>query len=273
MISGCATGYGTGYTSMAVGATSENSTLLSQRQARLSTAFHEFRLVDSTGLLMAAAANTARHHLARQQAIENARFKQPNDDGTVDIEYSYKPMPVVGGALTDLRVRLAAGGVSTSFPGWEDEIEVLGTTYFGFDLRTELYNFAIGELPLMAAITGTAAMEWWGVQLGTRQTDMSDAALDYYAGGSLTYLISPDMIAAARLDVGLFVPVVGYLVSIDGPKFTPRAEVEFNYRPHPLVQVGATAGFSRLGTMSRGFTGPRIGLTAALLFGGPESSI
>jgi len=131
---GCAVGYGVGYKSRSVGVGDEGSTLTYENKpAKISGAYHELRIIDSTGLLLAAMVNAGKAQAARDEAVAKAAYQTPNSDGTVTVEVAYQPMPIMAGLLTDLRFRFGLGATDLEVP--EGSMPSGDISWWEFDLR------------------------------------------------------------------------------------------------------------------------------------------
>ena len=75
VLSGCGVGYKIGTQTHTFNVDTNGSAILpSDREIEVGMAYHEFRILDTTGLLMAGLVNSSRQYLARQEAIENAKY-------------------------------------------------------------------------------------------------------------------------------------------------------------------------------------------------------
>src|SRR3954466_14977249 len=97
---GCALGAGVGYSSQKV------TVHDGPQDVSLSTSFYELRLIDTTGIALAAFVNAGRQYNARadamQEAQRRAEYAKPGE--TVRVDYSWDPMPILAGLITDIRL-------------------------------------------------------------------------------------------------------------------------------------------------------------------------
>jgi hypothetical protein len=263
----CAVGYGVGYTSGSVAAdVNPRSGIAEDGPANVSTAYQEFRLIDTTGLLLAALVNAGRQHNARAEAIEAAQYRRPDSQGKITVEYSYEPMPILAGLLTDMRIRVPLGAPSLELGGMKDPREL---NYWAFDVRPEFYTFRpVKTLPLVASLFMNLEVEQWkaptpgGVDFSLLQIDMG-------VGGAASYVIGENLVATSRLTLGVLSPLFAALGG--GSKLNPSAEVEVGWRPFHTSKVGVqVSGVAYLGrefAVGRSVVEPRAGLNVAFTFG------
>lgn len=262
-------GYGIGTTSHSATAADKSSILAGDKEMKFSTAYQEFRIIDTTGILLAAFTNASRQSLARQEAIENARYKEPNADGTVTVEYSWEPMPILAGLLTDMRFRIPLGSVDGEIPTGTDAQDG-STGYWGLSLRPEFYTFRpVKSLPMVASLWFEAAFEIFHGKTSDGIEDPSLDELDMGFGTSVSYVPKENVTATGRLGLGILSPIFG---AIDGgSKFNPYGELEVAYRPWHSgkygFQVGATAAGGRAHATERSATYTRFGINVAVTFG------
>ncbi|HEY4060190.1 MAG TPA: hypothetical protein VGM39_26430 [Kofleriaceae bacterium] len=266
-------GYGVGTTSHSASKTSDADTsiLAKDQKMKFSTTYQEFRIIDTTGILLAAFVNASRQSAAREDALEKAAAegRPRNDDGTVTVEYSYEPMPILAGLLTDMRFRIPLGTVDGEIPSGTDA-KTGSTGYWGLSLRPEFYTFRpVKSLPLVASLWFDAEFE---IFHGKTQDDIEDADLDEIDmgfGTSVSYVVRENVTATGRLGLGVLSPLFG---AIDGgSKFNPYGELEVAYRPWHAgkygFQVGATAAGGKAHATERSATYTRFGLNVAVTFG------
>ena len=269
LTSGCAVGYGIGHTSHSAStASSPSSILLGDQPLKFSATYQEFRIIDSTGLLLAAFVNGGRQYNARQEAIDQAKYKTPNKDGTVTVEYSYKPMPILAGLLTDFRLRLPLGDVSVENPTGT-EITPTSAGYWGFDLRPEFYTFhPIKSLPLLGSLWLNVVVENWKADRPDGESiDLFEIDMNF--GTSLSYIIMPQLTATGRFGIGLLAPIFGALDG--GDKLAINGELEVGYAPFFTdkfgFQVSGVAQFGKAHATERSATYNRFGINATVMFG------
>lgn len=260
---GCAAGYGVGYQSSKI-TVSDNDVETSNT---VSMAYQEFRIVDTTGILLAAMVSMGRQYNARAEAIEAAEYKTPDADGKVTVEYSYEPMPILSGLLTDLRFRIPLSTATFDDPtGMTDGLDA---SYWGFDLRSEFYTFRpVKSLPMVSSL-------WLNVEAGSYKAETADFnafTIDLGGGASTSYVFNENLTATGRVKLGLISPLLGLVSS--GSLLHPSAEVEVGFRPWSSDKVGVMlSGVAYLGREfvaeagGRGALVPRIGVNATLTFG------
>lgn len=269
--SGCAAGYGVGYKSHSISAGDTGSSLTYENSpAKVSGFYQELRVIDSTGLLLAALVNAGRQHNAREDAMEQAKYQRPDQEGMVTVEYSYEPMPILSGLLTDLRFRFGLGEPNLEVPAGTDAMggEV---SFWELDLRPEFYTFRpIKRLPVVSSLfLGMIASS-----VDTANLDV-DRELDYFsldltAGASTTYIFTPNLMATGRVALGFLSPLLSSIVG--GSLLHPSGEVEVGWRPLQTSKVGVmisgTAGIAREWIASpRTMTTTRLGVGVTLTFG------
>ncbi|MDB4962169.1 MAG: hypothetical protein JWP01_2168 [Myxococcales bacterium] len=266
-IAGCAAGYGVGYTSLDVGPTaSPRAGFPEDQSARLSTSFQEFRIIDSTGLLLAGLVNAGRQHNARADALAEAEHAPRNPDGTVTVSYSYDPMPIISGLLTDLRIRLGFTPDLELPPGSPSNREV---DYWAFDLRPEFYTFRpVTSLPLVGSLFLSVKAEQWKAA-DVMGIGFSVFEIDMLGGGSASYVFGKNLVATGRVSVGLLSPLLGAISG--GTLLNTGFEAEVGWRPFTSNKVGVmvsgVAYYGREFAIDRSASGPRVGLNVALAFG------
>ncbi len=266
---GCAVGYGVGHKSRSIGVGDESSNLTYENSAsKVSGFYHELRLIDSTGLLLATLVNAGKAQAARDEAMEKAKYQTPNQDGTVTVQVRYDPMPILSGLLTDLRFRFGLGDTEIQLP--EGSSPTGGITWWEADLRPEFYTFRpIKSLPMVSSLyIGMVAGQITSPD-GNVDRELDLFSMDLTAGATTTYVISPNLVATGRVGVGFISPLLGALVG--GDLFHPSAELEVGWRPISTnkigVMVGGTAEVAREWALTRSMTTTRIGAGVTITFG------
>lgn len=262
-------GYGVGYKSRSIGVGDEDSNLTYENSAsKVSGTYHELRIIDSTGLLLAALVNAGKAQAARDEAMEKAKYQTPNQDGTVTVQVHYDPMPILSGLLTDLRFRFGLGDTEIELP--EGSSPTGGITWWEADLRPEFYTFRpIKSLPMVSSLfLGMLAGDIKSPETNVdRELDLF--SLDLTAGASTTYIVTPNLVATGRVSVGFISPLLGALVG--GNLFHPSAELEVGWRPFSTekigVMIGGTAEVAREWALTRSMTTTRIGAGVTITFG------
>jgi hypothetical protein len=266
ILGGCAVGYGVGYTRGSAGAVANpRSGFLADQPFTIATAYQEFRVIDTTGLVLAALVNSGRQYNARAEAIEQAQYKRPDQDGTVTVEYSYQPMPILSGLLTDLRIRLPL--TTPTINGMEMPASV---DYWGFDVRPEFYTFRpVKSLPMVASLWFNVEAERWNHTSSTLTDEYDLTEIDMGFGGSASYLVGESLTATGRVGIGVLSPLFALLSG--GSVVNPSLEVEVGWRPWYSdklgVMVSGVGYFGREFAVDRGVWNPRASLNVAFTFG------
>lgn len=267
-LNACAVGTGVGYTSARISKVSDpRAGFPEDLEARAGTAYQEFRIIDSTGLLLAALVNSGRAYNARAEAIERAKYDTPDSNGMVRVEYSYEPMPIISGLLTDMRIRVGLGAPTLELPpGMDSGREI---HYWEVDVRPEFYTFRpVKRLPMVSSL-------WLSTTFGQWKADDADLIgfsadmIDMNVGASTTYLFKEDLAATGRVGLGVLSPLFGALSG--GGMFNPQAEVEVGWQPvqgeHVGLTLSANAYLGRAFAVDRNIIDPRIGLNATMTIG------
>ena len=264
LATGCALGYGVGHTTAKAGPTADPRAGFAADQAfTMGTFYQELRVIDTTGLVLAALVNTGRQYNARNDALEAARDQPADADGKVRVEYSWEPMPILAGLLTDLRIRLPLGTPTL------EGTERTDLSYWAFEVRPEFYTFRpVKRLPMVTSLYLTVQAENWNHD--TLEPDDFDLfMLDMDVGASTSYVLGRNLTATGRLGVGFLSPLTGALAG--GPLFTPSAEVEVGWRPWASDKLGVqVSGIGYLGRetgFDRSVWGPRLGVNVAFTVG------
>ena len=259
-------GYGVGYTRASVGAAANPRSGFSADQPfTIATAYQEFRVLDTTGLVLAALVNSGRQYNARAEAIDQAQYKAPNQDGTVTVEYSYQPMPILSGLLTDLRIRIPL--TTPTINGVEMPTSV---DYWGFDVRPEFYTFRpVKSLPMVASLWFNVEAERWNHTSATLTDEYDLTEIDMGFGGSASYVLGESVTATGRVGIGVLSPLFALLSG--GSVVNPSLEAEVGWRPWYSDKFGLmVSGVGYLGrefAVDRGVWNPRIGVNVAVTFG------
>ena len=265
---GCAVGYGVGTTTHRASAdSSPRSGIIEDGELAFSTTYQELRVIDSTGLVLAALVNAGRQYNARADALEAAQHRAPDADGKVRVEYSWEPMPILAGLLTDLRIRLPLGTPSLELPTGTDTTREVD--YWAFDVRPEFYTFRpIKSLPMVSSLWLNVEVENWEAPEPSG-VDAELVELDLGIGSSTSYVVREDLTATGRVGLGLLTPIFAALAG--GSKLNPSAEVEVGWRPWSSdklgVQLSAVGYLGREMAPGRSVLASRLGLNAAVTFG------
>jgi hypothetical protein len=268
--SGCAVGYGVGTKSRSISVGDASSNLTYENSpAKVSGLYHEFRLIDTTGLLLAALVNAGKAQAARDEAIEKAKYETPNQNGEVTVTVHYDPMPILSGLLTDLRIRVGFGDQDLELPA--GSMATSGMTFWEFDLRPEFYTFRpIKSLPMVSSLyLGMLAGQLKAPDDGNVDRELDLFNLDLTAGVSTTYMFTPNIAATGRVAIGFISPLIGGLIG-EGLLY-PSAELEAAWRPLTTEKlglvIGGTAQVARDSAFTRSLTTTRFGLNATVTFG------
>jgi hypothetical protein len=225
--------------------------------------YQEFRLIDSTGILLAGLVSSGRQYNARADAMKDPSKQTPNNDGTVTVEYSYEPMPILSGLITDARLRLPLG--TPSYDGMTND----AMSYWAFDLRSEVFTFRLFKsLPAVSSFfLGAVFGQWERPQ--PSDVDFDAFTIDLTAGASTSYVLGENLIATGRLGIGFISPLLGAISG--GGLLNPSAEAEFGWRPWSSdkfgLMVSGSAELSREFAVDKNIFAQRIGLNVAVTFG------
>jgi hypothetical protein len=267
---GCAVGYGVGHTSVRAAKTTDRPAAQTW-----SATYQEFRLIDTTGIALAGFVNMGRQYNARQEALREANrlaaTAQPGE--TVRVDYSWEPMPILAGLLTDIRFRLPLGSASLDYDGNPSMLDV---TYWGLNVRPEFYTFRpVKSLPLVSSLYLTADFELWkSYQPMAAATSVDDLfTIDIDFGASTSYVIGENLVGTGRVAIGTLSPIFA-LLTPNSSYVNPSLEAEVAYRPWHSEKMGVS--ISALGYLGREFVAgtkgttawnPRVGVTLAFTFG------
>jgi hypothetical protein len=264
VLSGCAAGYGMGHSSHSIAALPNPGVISSNQAFKVSSTYHEFRIVDSSGLLLGAVTNTSRAHAARNEALQNPSNYKKGPGDTVEVGYSYEPFPILSGLITDLRLRIGASSDVAS-----DKENTIDDDYWGFDLRGEplawrLFPKSVSSLFFATSVDNYSAKT--SDRFSTYNVDLF--ALDVLVGGATTYLPLSNLAITSRLGLGFISPIMGALVG--GPYLNGNLELEAGYFPFSRLMIAANASFQRAAVVDapmRSLTGTRVGLSLTYSFG------
>ncbi len=228
----------------------------------VSTMYQEIRLIDSTGILLAGFVNAGRQYTAREDAMRDPSKYQVQGDKVV-VNYSYQPMPILSGLITDARIRLGLGSPEL------DGMAVDSMSHWYLDLRSEAFTFrAVKSLPMVSSLyLGVTAGEWGDDNISSTFDKLF--MIDMPLGVSTSYVINENLVATGRVAVGILSPLFGALSG--GGKLNPSAELEVGFRPWQTggygVMLSASAEIERQFATDRNIWAPRAGLNVALTFG------
>lgn len=254
MATGCGVGYryGTADLSYSPDPTSlAKSSPTNKQPFVVATNYHEFRLIDTTGLLLAGMTNVGRQTVARQDALDSAKNKRDtNGDGRVEVEYGYKPVGIYPGSRVVVDLRLGTGPQLT-FDGLDEPFPNTALTYWGADIMGEFYQMDATWLKdLRATLFFALHMENIGYE-DNGSLDFDAFGIDMTFGSNLGYHIG-GVTLVATAGVGVLTPVFKALV--DSPEthyLNGTLALEALY--YPLEWLGLSANVSVL----RGFSSGR----------------
>lgn len=269
--SGCGVGYKLGTQTHTFNVDSNGSKILpSDREIEVGMAYHEFRILDTTGLLMAGLVNSSRQYLARQEALESGQYKpDTNNDGKVEVEYSYKPYGIYPGSRVIADLRLSAG---------TPELKVDGTAagasvdYYGLDVLGEFASSEIGWLP--GARVGyffAARIDNFDYAETSDPISFSSLPIDVTFGTALGYSPIQNLILTGSGEIGWVSPLLKLL--IDDPDiyyFNGLLKFEATYYALNWLGVSADATLGQLNDGSRTDNFGRVGLGLIAEFGNAD---
>lgn len=263
LASGCAAGYGIGTTSASYGVADEGSTLQSQQEVETSTVYHEIRMIDSTGLLLAALVNTGKQYTARQEAIQEAVQRPDTDgDGKVEVEYEYEPMPITPGVITDVRFRFSAGEPNFTY---ESGPVTFGQEpgYWALDIKSEFLTGTQKDLNLIWSMFFGALFENYSFDAQVDSFD--DGPIDVTYGAGLGWAPIPQVMVSGRAQLGLVTWVVSGLVGGDDATYLHgTGDIEVGYSPLKWLTISATGSVGRMSTGARAVGLSRLGVNVLL---------
>lgn len=235
--SGCVSvGYGAGVAAARVDTSPDNSPLEYTRQVDYSRTYHQFRLVDTSGILLAALVNIGRQAEARDAAIDQA-VAAGAKNGDV-IEYSYKPYEILPGPRITADLRLGLGPASTTFTGAGGARFERGD-YFAFDIGGEPLVWNPEGLPVMASAGASMLLESWSLdeQAGIG-FEHDYVGLDVFANGKVGVRLPGNVGLTGKLHVGLVSPLLG--LALGSPRLAWYGGLEAAWATpwKPLTVVG-----------------------------------
>ena len=265
---GCAVGYGVGTTTHRASAASDpRAGIIEDGEVTFSSAYQELRIIDSTGIVLAALVNAGRQYNARADAIQAAEYRTPDANGVVKVDYSWEPMPILAGLITDLRIRLPLGTPTLEMPTGTETTRAVD--YWGFDVRPEFYTFRpIKSLPMVSSLWLNVEVEDWNAP-DPAGVDAKLVEVDMGFGSSTSYVVRDDLTATGRVGIGVLTPLFAAIAG--GSKFNPNAELEVGWRPWSSgklgLQLSAVGYLGREMAAGRSAIATRLGLNAAVTFG------
>ncbi len=270
--SGCGVGYKYGAQSHHFTENTNGSpTLIKENEIDVAMNYHEFRLIDTTGLLMSGLVNSSRQYAARQEAVDNARYsRDSNGDRVTEVEYSYKPYSLSPGTRVVADFRLSAGAPDMTIKDIAShggEVE-----YYGFDVLGEFMGF---EAPLLP--NGTSAL-FFAVRIDMFDyPEVSDPVsfdsllIDMTFGTSLGFSPIKNLVITGTAEIGLLTPLLKLI--LDDPDVSYLAgeiTTEVIYYPISWLGLTANAALGQLNDAERDATFGRMGIGLIAEFGGAE---
>lgn len=263
--SGCLSlGWGMGIATQKLDARTAGSNLERMGQVDAFTTYQQLRIVDTSGLLLAAVVSSSRQAEARGQAMDAAAARGAKAGDTV--EYSYKPMDILPGVRTTLDLRFALGPGSTTFA-------VNGATfpkagYWAFDMGADPIAHAFIPDRLVGSFGFNAIMENWSLENAGVGYDRSDMTIDVYATGKLGYRVLDQLSVLGKLHFGIVSPILGLLVGGPGsPGISVYSGVTALWEPNPFFQLAGDleGGLPMWADLPvRGGISTRLGVTAVV---------
>ena len=262
---GCAVGATVGGASARLGPSDSSlcASCANNGPVSASLGYYELQVLDYSGLLLAGLTSAADSYNERQRAIDDARARGAKAGDTVT--YEVTPRAALPGIRTELLVRYSSG-VDYLFDGNTavDErglpVEYETRSYFGFDLENDWAPIFLGDLPLSFQPQMNARIEnytadrksTWGAGY-----DIGDFHADVYLGAGLNYMVLPNLLARAELDVGIvspFMALMGY------GTLSHTTQLQVVYQPLNWVFVRGYAGWKRQNLIERGVNAFQAGV-------------
>ncbi|HEX5751957.1 MAG TPA: hypothetical protein VFZ09_37395 [Archangium sp.] len=235
--SGCiSVGYGAGVAAARVDTSPESSPLEYTRQVDYSRTYHQFRLVDTSGILLAGLVNIGRQSAARDAAVDQA-IAAGAKSGDV-VEYSYKPYEILPGPRITADLRLGLGPASTTFTG-AGGVRYERGNYFAFDVGGEPLVWNPEGLPVMASVGASMLLESWGLdeQAGIG-FEHDYLGLDVFGNGKIGVRLPGNVGLTGKLHVGLVSPLLGLLLGSPRLSWYGGLEAAWATPWKPLTVVG-----------------------------------
>lgn len=251
LTTGCGIGYRYGHASLnySTDPTSLNkSNPINQVPFEIATNYHELRVVDTTGVLIAGLTNAGRQTVAASDAMNDAKNRRDTDgDGRIEVDYSYKPVGIYPGTrvVADLRI---GTGPELTFEGSETPSSSAGLSYWGADVMGEFYQFDSESVQDLRA-TLFFAVNFENIGSGDGGS-INFLHADMTFGSNLGYHIA-GLTVVASAGIGLLTPLFKLLV--DAPEthyLNGTLGLEAIY--YPLSWLGVSANLSAVRGLSGG---------------------
>lgn len=257
-------GYGMGYATATADYAGDDSILDYTKQVDYSRAYHQFRLVDRSGLLLAGLVNAGRQAEARNQAMDQAAARGAKAGDKV--EYSYDPFDILPGPRVTADLRLGLGPATTTFTGAGGVVYEAGD-YWAFDVGADPAYWSFLDDTLMASVGAWMLLENWSLsdQDAPNGFEHDQVSLDVYMTGKLGYRVPQlNLGITGKMHVGIVSPLLAALVGGDqSPSWAWSSGLEAAWNPLTFLTVQADLVYARpvwLETPLRGGHITRIGL-------------
>lgn len=272
-LQGCASfGYGVGRTSATIGrdGSSIGQSLASSKEMTYASSYHQFRIVDTSGILLSALVSTARQAEAKQRAIDNA-VSQGKKAGTL-IEYSYEPMPIIPGMRVTADLRLGFGAKQMTYsavPGFEPVWTSDEGSYLAIDVSGELVNWRPAVLPI--SITGGFSalidrMSAGGPNVGP-SAEFYTSGSDLYATVKAGWEPTGNLAVVGTAHLGLVSPLMYALIGTEEtPALATWGGLEASWRPIKYLSVIAELRVGRYPSLQREVRQTMAGVNALVSF-------
>lgn len=264
---GSGVGYGIGYTTANFGKDTAafGQSLDSNKEMIYATKFQKFRIVDTSGFLLAGLVNASRAQEARQDAIDSAR-RQGKTAGTI-IKYEYEPMealPAGSRVVFDLRLGFGAPTMTHGpLPTLESVYRSEQGAYLGIDVSGDIWGWQPEKIPLSFAVGFSALIDWFELEGAGPSREFSDLGADVYVSGRVGYEITNDVVVVASGHFGAMTPLL-YAITGDEntPLFSLWSGVELAWRPIKHLTVSGELRLGRYLASTRAVTQTMVGLSA-----------
>lgn len=267
--SGCGVGYKYGTQSHNFEENTNGSQILiKENELDVAMNYHEFRLIDTTGLLMSGLVNSSRQYAARQEAIDNARYSRDSNGNRVkEVEYSYKPYSLSPGTRVIADFRISSGTPDMTI---KDIASHGGTVeYYGFDVLGEFMGF---EAPLLP--NGTSAL-FFAVRIDKFDyEEVSDPVsfdsllIDMTFGTSLGFSPIDNLVITGTAEIGILTPLLKLIIDDTDVSYLAGAlSTEVIFYPISWLGLTGNATLGQLNDGERDATYGRVGIGLIAEFG------
>jgi len=266
--SGCGVGYKFGTQSHHFVKNTNGSKILEkEHEVDISMNYHEFRLLDTTGLLMAGLVNTSRQYAARQEAVENATRDDIHDG---EVEYSYKPYGIYPGTRVIADLRLNAGTPEMTIKDIDSHAGEV--TYWGLDVLGEFVSFETAWIPGgKMALFFAARIDNFDYPETSDPISFNVLLVDVTFGTSLGFSPIDRLVVTGTAEIGMVGPMMKLI--LDDPDVSYLAgelTLEATYYPISWLGVSADATLGQLNDADRDATFGQLGIGLIAEFGGGE---